>query len=274
MKKVKEKVIEAYRSGLKVSEIARQYNIHEKTIYRWLHQNNVTLKTDVPPPSEKLGYVIGFVVADGYVNRTATGMNIYVTNTNLKLLEKFINIAKEIGLNPHTPYISKRRTLGGKIEFKTHICHTKLARKIVDFDKTILNSNKEMKKGFLGGVFDGDGSLIITSFTHPTKGNCHSVELRFPSLNNRILNVIATILREFRIPFHFEKAKSGFTGEPIDRIAISGITNSIALLSSIPFFHTEKRNKFNELKKILDEMYPPSRRYVMGLISQRLEHLS
>jgi len=265
---IEKQAIEEYLRGIRGREIVRKYGISPKTLYNWLKKHNIKPWKKPIEPNKELGYIIGLIIADGYIEKQETSAIVVFSNTEKTLVDNIVRIGRSIGIKFHEVYINKKLP-NGKIEYKTHACCTWLARMIESFKTTIINSELEVKKGFLGGFLDGDGSIIISEFYYKKKGHCHYVTVSFTTTNNDIIEVICKILSEMGFKYHIEKGCSGYKNAKTPyRIRVEGIAQSIKLLSQIPFYHPEKITKYNRIWEIIDSLYYPSRRYVMGLISQ------
>jgi len=227
-----------------------------RELYKQSKPLSANMKHPKPAITKEIGYIIGYVLADGYVYEQKNGGKIIcLSSTNLELLESFTKLANSVGIKAHVPYINKRRYPKPN-EYKTHICHTALAEIIDNFETYILPSNMEVKKWFLGGLIDGDGTVVYTEYKHPVKGRCHIFETRIINSNVRILSAIKRILNELSIPFRVQENPSGFVNaKRAKRVVIQGIGNNAKLFifePKVPIYHPEKRKKIDILYELVN----------------------
>jgi hypothetical protein len=148
--------------------------------------------------SEIKAYLLGFIAADGYVNkegRLAVGVSI--TDKYLpKLLQKFIS--------PDTNLMYKKYTKGAinrkeQVIFRVQsrlLCNDLIKYNIIPnktiYEMTFKSLNQDMKKHFIRGYFDGDGSIYIAkdnskvclNFTNSTSNILKEIKEYFQDILN------------------------------------------------------------------------------------------
>lgn len=158
-------IIELYNQGLSIKQVAEKLNIGKNLVYNNLVKYNIKRRPScmaLKPiftedyfeviDSEDKAYWLGFIAADGYVNKTG-----YL---RVELAEKDKTHLEKLCLNLNYP-IERIRKREEKNTYYLHVFSVKLYNSIKDiknpqFAKTI---NKDLQKDFVRGFFDGDGSL-------------------------------------------------------------------------------------------------------------------
>jgi len=122
---------------------------------------------------EDLGWALGLLVSEGYVNNSCS---FGIRMTDESALNKFENILSKHGLNVCRYTIEERldpRGWTNKESYELKICNKKfrsiLAKFGLDYDKArdkkipadILSSPKPVVLSFLSGIFHGDGSAFL-----------------------------------------------------------------------------------------------------------------
>ncbi|OYT29259.1 hypothetical protein B6U98_02815 [Thermoplasmatales archaeon ex4572_165] len=122
--------------------------------------------------TENLGYLVGFYLAEGWMEPHRISFKQKITNENQEIVEKLEKAAYEIGCRLYSKQENDCVTLQiANSTFTNYVMKTVFDLKGISKDKhlpnELLSYNKEFVKGVLGGVLDGDGS-ITTSKTSLT----------------------------------------------------------------------------------------------------------
>lgn len=175
-------VISLYESGICIKHICQELNISDKTIKKILNQNNIKLRSKAEQKlidnhfdtnffnkidTEEKAYILGLFYSDGYVTKRESGFELNIRD--IDILEKV------------------KKTIGGDFQIKTRkrkykdttveMCNYRMASEIISqqlinlgvFERKSLILQfpgddivpDELKKHFIRGYFDGDGSISL-----------------------------------------------------------------------------------------------------------------
>lgn len=166
----RQEIVDLYKSGLKMSDIAKEINLGRDTISTYLKRmnidrrvrgdyNNIVLDFDYfeKIDTSNKAYYLGFIAADGYNNKSKL-LEITLHPKDKQQLENFV---KEIKSNrPITIKKGKYVYLGiFSKRFMSHLeTHGIVPRKslVLKYPTTV---PKEFQKDFDRGYFDGDGYI-------------------------------------------------------------------------------------------------------------------
>lgn len=185
-------IISLYNSGLSSIKIAKQLNCSDSYIRKVLNKNNITLRSNKIYRStqtfnedyfekidtEDKAYWLGFLFADGNVIKVKNQYRIQFRVDDKEVIEKFI---KSINGNMSVKSYTGNRTipyygvyLTSEKMFNDLCKHGCIPNKslVLKFPTTVPNY---LKRHFIRGYFDGDGSVFInqkkwikTPKTNPT----------------------------------------------------------------------------------------------------------
>jgi len=181
-KQDKENIIKNYNNGFCIPQVAKKLGVSQRSVPRVLRENNIytlrknryTLNEDYFEKinTEQKAYILGFMLADGYVNNKTNYIVIQLKEDDLKLLEdiaKAINYTGEIRYIP--PQESRYSNYGCyRLAFSSKKIALDLYRHGLYKGKS-LTINKlpsvpqDLKRHLIRGIFDGDGSIIVTPHT-------------------------------------------------------------------------------------------------------------
>lgn len=182
---MKQQIIEDYISGLSAYKIAKKYNIHHSTVYRYLEENDIPRRSNKinsrkytfnenyfdTIDTEEKAYWLGFIFADGFQDKqNHIGMALSAKDKpHLEEFKKALNATYEIkvykaasGYKPGAEY--------ARLLCKSKHCCNQLSKLGAIPHKTLqLNFptylDDSLKHHFLRGYFDGDGSWSIAKNT-------------------------------------------------------------------------------------------------------------
>ena len=135
-------------------------------------------------PTKELGYFCGLVIGDGslYHSKRTRNYNISLESTKKEIVEVFCKVAKKLGLNPLGIYTRKktRKFPNGSIRtdlMKLAMVSSKVLydalrpykQKDYHWDIPKFLTTKESLFGFLGGIFDAEGSRSTTGLSIDSK---------------------------------------------------------------------------------------------------------
>lgn len=168
----KEYLNQLINEGMNISQIAKKFNVDRGTISYWCKKLSLSIEKQIGQKrkyslntdffkkidSEEKAYILGFIMADGYIESNGRSLAIKLDKKDIDILEKIkkcLNSDAPIGFREDGRY----RILS--------ICSkeivTDLQKLSVVINKTstltfpVLNSN--LYSHFLRGYFDGDGHI-------------------------------------------------------------------------------------------------------------------
>lgn len=179
------KIIAMYQEGLSAPEIAKQFDVSDALILRYLERNNIERRDasechriypihedffDVIDTQEK-AYFLGFLYADG-------GNNIDYNFTKIDLSREdrdiLVKLAKLIFIeNAEGRIVDYERTRETRISIGSyldicskHICHQLFKLGCVNKKSLILTfpqwlTDPELQRHFIRGYYDGDGGIYL-----------------------------------------------------------------------------------------------------------------
>lgn len=165
---------EQYKLGNSIENVSKIFNVKIETIRKWERIHGIKLKREVTKrknhfnehffeniDTEEKAYILGFIMADGYVSSNGRTLSIAIAQKDVDILHKInaamvssanINIKKhkpenQLVLNLCSVKLVSSLGLYGVVKNKTS---TIKFPQIKDFD---------MYKHFIRGYFDGDGYI-------------------------------------------------------------------------------------------------------------------
>ena len=200
---------------------------------------------DMKKESFELGYIIGVLKGDGHITNKKKGNgghSIVLSVIDKDFADYFANI-----IYKWSNYHPKRYTINDKF-------HTKIFYRVYLFDKiinlffknydtnTITNSTKDMKIGFLKGLFDSEGSANNSQLNNPKLAKRR---ISFCNCNKNIIDIIKILLNDFGIKCSlYRKVGSGFNPNCISyTMEIRGKNNLEWFYNNIGFTIKRKQDK-------------------------------
>lgn len=164
---------EQVKLGKSITDIAKETNVNFGTIKYWEKKLNVNIPRHYGAKrkncfnlnffsnidNEDKAYILGFIMADGWINSNNRSLHIRIKADDAELLKKISEV-----LNNSTPLKSKKN--GTQVELI--LCSEKLVKDLnklgVTYNKTKtmhmpLLKSKELYRHFFRGYFDGDGYI-------------------------------------------------------------------------------------------------------------------
>lgn len=176
---LKEKIIKEYESGLNTIELAKKYSLIENTvnsiIKRIARKRGVTNLIgneqffDVID-TERKAYYLGWLMADGNVSihNNQYSIKIHINVDDRELIDNFVK-----DIDSKNSVIERKQNKNGKYYYSVYLSLT--SRHMVESlmllgvvpNKTgkeiIPNIDSSLKRHFIRGFFDGDGTIYTTS---------------------------------------------------------------------------------------------------------------
>lgn len=168
-------VISLYTSGLSTKKVGDVFNISDGTVLRILKDANIKTRTNTDYKiytinenffenidSEIKAYLLGFLYADGNINKNGYYITIDLSEYDIEILELFIKHL-EYNIRPKI----YERILKDRKYIKLVINSKKMCSDLIKLgcipNKTFLltfpNINDNLKSHFIRGYFDGDGTV-------------------------------------------------------------------------------------------------------------------
>lgn len=144
----------------------RNYHVENSTIYRKYNLNQSFFDNI---DSEEKAYWLGFLYADGYINKNNQSLELGLAEIDRKHIEKFAS-----SINSDYPIYGKVTKIKDK-EFKSYRIDIHSVYMVTSLIKLGCVSNKSLiieypsfiknsifEKDFIRGIFDGDGSISVS----------------------------------------------------------------------------------------------------------------
>ena len=160
---------EYINSEMSLTEIAKKYNVSRQALSRNFKKDNIEIRTqyveynEFDTITEESAYWLGFISADGCLRGNTLSIGLQESDYNhLVKFKEFIKTENKIRLKKH--FINNKIVLSYEISVSDkHLAET-LNKLGINELKTFENKfpkflNKEMKRHFCRGLFDGDGCL-------------------------------------------------------------------------------------------------------------------
>lgn len=164
---MREEVIEMYKSGMPMREVARKFRLGAATVRSYLEDAGVYIRTRSeavaipfnPAFNESLGYILGVLKGDGWAGKDKC-YGICLTVKDCDFADAFTKALTDVygGRKPLKPHKNSK----GYYTISTR------RKNLVNWVRSInpyelLIANKEMARGFLRGFFDSEGSCGCSS---------------------------------------------------------------------------------------------------------------
>ncbi len=182
---VYENVISLYRDKMSATAISKRIGVSTSSVIRYLHKSGIQVTKNYTKysanhsyfekiDSEDKAYFLGFIAADGFVQKNSIGIEI--NSQDKKIIEAFLDKTES-----NNPIYERVRThKSGKKSKMASICITSkemvscLARLGIkqrktfnlDWKKTTKNIPKHLLRHFVRGFFDGDGWFVQKRFAY------------------------------------------------------------------------------------------------------------
>ena len=161
-------------NGESVTSVARKVNLCYSAVHNIIKRKNITPPKTAIPTTVKLDYnfglVLGYYASEGSVGANGKAVEFALDGHVDKTLEYFIDelksaICSSIGIRPRSVTGStnaERVYVNSRLfaEMMKSICPGKCYDKLVDHDT--LFSNEDFMKGFIVGIWNGDGHIRKT----------------------------------------------------------------------------------------------------------------
>ena len=189
--------------------VMKEYNIQSKRKNRYTVNEHFFDKID----NEKKAYILGYIYADGYVGDEKTN-NIVISSKDLQILK---NIAEAMEFTGEIRKARKGGYEGSTISYVINFSSMQIASRLRGLGLypnksltigTIPSIPDELKRHFLRGYFDGDGTITRNINNRKWKSKVYSYE-RFSMLLIATLPMIEDIIRTFNIKkYSIKKSKT------------------------------------------------------------------
>jgi len=190
---------------------------------------------------EKLSYLAGVILGDGYIS--SNGYYISATFDDEDYMEAFVSVISDFIPN-YIPNVKENGkymvvTVGSKIfaEMLSRIFGIPKGRKLEWDVPDIVLSNDDLMRYFIAGLFDADGYVDENSIILVTKSENVARKIWYALQR---LGIISTVSRV---------KNKGFKEGEIFRVIISGVDDLAKFARSIPLHHSRKRAKLMEVLK-------------------------
>lgn len=210
-----DKLISLNKEGIKYSDISKM--LENRSVYacqnRGLnlgldgHNNNANTEFFLKD-SREMFYILGYWYADGYIGYKNGGTYFDITSIDKEQIEKVKNlmgIKTSILESKANKKVCYRITVGNK-KLVTNL----MERFGVPFNKTksiIIDKSlipEEYFYDFLRGYFDGDGSLVIGSYTKKN-GHASITGVKFVGSKNIIVSLYEILKEDYKCSFSKNK---------------------------------------------------------------------
>jgi intein-encoded DNA endonuclease-like protein len=166
-------IVKAYLNGVSIQNLSKQFNLHEATICRYLHKNNVIVKKHTlykiqnnfeNISSEFEAYFLGLMITDGTVHSKRNAAAISLLEADKNVLEIFSNFV--YGQNACKIYnVKNSNNKCCKLSFYNKELKDNLIKHGCCPRKTFVTTYPEVNglhDHFIRGLFDGDGCIYIS----------------------------------------------------------------------------------------------------------------
>jgi intein-encoded DNA endonuclease-like protein len=234
---IKNKILNFYKQGKLLKDIALETGVHYTTISRFLKNNNfTTIKRKYifnehifdTIDSEEKAYWVGFLFADG--SNDENGLRISLQGRDKLQLEKFLKFLKL-----ENNYKLKERKIKDKTYFSIKI-HTKIMQKSlydlgIKKHKTknpeVPNIPQKFIRDFLRGFFDGDGCVYFQNKDGKVKNiTC------FYTINEKCIEAILKIINSICPSLNWT-VNDHWRTSYIKSLRINGVKNCVIFLNTI-----------------------------------------
>lgn len=203
-----------YRLGIPTQNRARFTNLNLEKHREWLHQNKKIKPAKEFPWhfnqsffeswSNEMAYILGFLIADGFVFTNFRGSNYFgFFSTDKEIIEKIramLNSNHKIG-------IRNRKNPNSKTAYVLQIGSKKVVKELKEFG-IIQNKSLSIKfpqnippkflRHFVRGYFDGDGGIYLKQCWRKEKKSLKWVfQIYFVSRNKQYLEKLHSALKKY-----------------------------------------------------------------------------
>lgn len=177
--------IEKYEKGASIAQLAREYNLTPYKAKKYLEDNNVKIRTrsEQNRISNSLrsngvnhqyfdnidtinkAWVLGFIAADGWIEKDRNRINIELSSVDKEILEKIkaeMKIENEIMERITGNGFSIVRLSWSSGPQKAALDKYGIVHRKTYKEMSLPNLNDDLKYAFILGFFDGDGSISIS----------------------------------------------------------------------------------------------------------------
>ena len=194
----------------------------------------VDSEVDLIKPEE--AFLLGALTSEGYINQHRAGFN----NTDEEFFNRVLTAA-ESSLT-HNLCVYKRKLKSGKVLSELQIHDQKALNRLKELGfngkseekevpKVVLYSSKRIKRLFLQGLFEGDGSVYETN---------RSIVISYSSKSLKLIKQVQVLLLQFGIISKIHPDKENY------RLLIEGGQN-VELFMNLIGFAGKKQSKLEEL---------------------------
>ena len=188
MSKLNQKIVKTfcrdYKNGLSSTAIGKLYGFPSTTVKRILNRNGIQLRTlsaasswmSINPfkdlSSDEVQYWLGYIASDGSISKPGPKYRVNIsTNENKGLhLEKYAKFLGNI-YKVHQYWNKNYSCWEYSLNFCNKEIHTYLCSLgLVPQKSLILEMNIPLTWGFVRGVLDGDGTVVIANKSSTSKG--------------------------------------------------------------------------------------------------------
>lgn len=181
----KDKIIILRQQGLSVVEISKQINRHNQFVTNCLKRENKFIKKETEYKrkysvdinffkeinTEEKAYIIGFICADGHIDRKTNRIRIQLATYDEDILEKIKIALKSSHPISRGIFENPYKNSNNKLCYKSllNISSVELVKslsfipdnKTYSLNSSIINNiPKDLIRHFLRGYFDGDGNIL------------------------------------------------------------------------------------------------------------------
>jgi hypothetical protein len=263
---LEKQIIDMYINGKSFEQIARELgNIDATTAGRIIKRNNIEKRTHSESrqeydinnnfftniDSEENAYFLGFLYADGNVDKDGNSITICLHQRDIDVLEKFMNFLYN-GEKPKLRIdreIYRAFTITNKQMREDLIKHGCVPNKTFNIRMPTTFDDPVLIKHFIRGLYDGDGCITIG------KDNDNRIRTVLTGFIDMLSGVKDLLKKELSIEAHLYKEKRGSEG--IFNLFISDLEGSYKfikwLYSDATVYMERKYQKHLEALKIFDE---------------------
>lgn len=225
--------------------------------WRWrktsnLKKGQILRKISIPSLTKKdtidykKGYLIGVVKGDGCLRhvchkRNYGKKNYYYWNfrlvTDYESMNVFQNFAREIGISTLIRGFNPGKIY--KVNKGLYVQNQKNCRKLLDLLRIEYTQNREIRRGFLAGIYDSEGSW--------------SKAIRISNIDVSLKQEIGEILRSFGFKYKIEKRAVRLLGGQSENIRFISLMNPKVAHKKRGLFNTTLKIKPSKIKGIYDD---------------------